>query len=218
MSNNDLTLTTPSYAGLFLVSMASLMYEVLLTRIFSAAMWYYFAFMAVAVAMFGMTLGAVLIYLFPAHFTPQRAKRHLSASTLLFALTSIGAFVVYLSIPLPQDYETVQAAATLIQVFLLIAIPFTFSGISVCTALTHFPGQISKLYAADLGGAAIGCVLIPLTLNVTDGPTAVLIIACVACLASLLFALDARQTRLVRAAIACGVLLGAASVAHAVGS
>jgi len=36
------------------------MYEILLTRIFSVTMWYHFAFVAISVALFGMTLARSL--------------------------------------------------------------------------------------------------------------------------------------------------------------
>ncbi|HJQ99196.1 MAG TPA: hypothetical protein VJ826_12865, partial [Candidatus Polarisedimenticolaceae bacterium] len=47
-----------TYLGLFMVALSTLMYEILLTRIFSVTMYYHFAFVAVSVAMFGMTVGA----------------------------------------------------------------------------------------------------------------------------------------------------------------
>jgi hypothetical protein len=50
-----------AYLGLFFVALATLMYEILLTRIFSVTMLYHFAFVALSVAMFGMTVGALLV-------------------------------------------------------------------------------------------------------------------------------------------------------------
>ena len=41
------------------------MYEILLTRIFSVTLWYHFAFMVVSIAMFGMAVGAMRVYLDP---------------------------------------------------------------------------------------------------------------------------------------------------------
>ena len=61
-----------AYVGLFFVALATLMYEILLTRIFSVTMLYHFAFVALSVAMFGMTVGALLVYLLPRLFTPAR--------------------------------------------------------------------------------------------------------------------------------------------------
>ena len=46
-----------TYLGLFLVALATLTYEILLTRIFSVTMLYHFAFVALSLAMFGMTVG-----------------------------------------------------------------------------------------------------------------------------------------------------------------
>ena len=53
-------------AGVFVVAAATLMYEILLTRIFSVTMWYHFAFLAVAASLLGMTLGAALVQARPA--------------------------------------------------------------------------------------------------------------------------------------------------------
>jgi hypothetical protein len=50
-------------AGLFLVSCATLMYEVVLTRLLSVVSWYYLAFVSVSMAMFGMTAGALFVQL-----------------------------------------------------------------------------------------------------------------------------------------------------------
>ena len=164
------------YAGLFFITLSTLMYEVLLTRIFSVTMWYHFAFMAISIAMFGMTVGAIVVYLFPSLFTTERAKYHLTLSAFLFAVTLVISFWVHLNIPFVFQTSIVgifSIAAT----YIVVSVPFLFSGICVCIALTKFPAQVSKLYAVDLVGAAIGCFLLVLALSVTDGVTAVLIVA-----------------------------------------
>ncbi len=56
--------------GIFFISMAVLLLEILITRIFSALMWYHFAFVAVSLAMTGMTIGALLVMLFPRYYRP----------------------------------------------------------------------------------------------------------------------------------------------------
>jgi hypothetical protein len=57
--------------ALFFVALATVMFEVLLTRIFSLTMWFHFAFMAISIAMFGLTVGALMVYLWP-HRWPAR--------------------------------------------------------------------------------------------------------------------------------------------------
>lgn len=42
------------FAGIFLISLSGLVLEVAITRIFSAAIWYHYAFVAVSVALLGL--------------------------------------------------------------------------------------------------------------------------------------------------------------------
>src|SRR5882724_4741399 len=95
-----------TYAGLFTAALSTLMFEVLLTRIFSVTMFYHFAFVAISVAMFGMSAGAMAVYLLPNTFTPRRLKAHLAVATLLFALTSLGAFLLHVSLPTFSSGQT----------------------------------------------------------------------------------------------------------------
>lgn len=50
------------YAGLFLLTLATLMLEVIQTRLLSVVTWYHLAFFVISSAMFGMTAGAVWVY------------------------------------------------------------------------------------------------------------------------------------------------------------
>ncbi len=207
-----------TYIGLFIVTVAILMFEILLTRIFSVTMWYHLAFVAVSVAMFGMTAGAILVYLFPNYFREERAKHHLAVSSLLFAVSIVFSFLTYLSIPLVRDvpFYSLVALYSLALTYLVISIPFVFGGICVCLALTKFPRQVSKLYAADLAGAAVGCILLIYALRFTDGPTAVMIVAFLASLGAVFFAIDSNHKRLKRAAVVSCSTLALLSVVHTV--
>src|SRR5258708_24379315 len=172
------------------------MFEILLTRIFSVTMWYHFAFMAISVAMFGMTVGAILVYLRPKHFTAERATERLACYSLYFGITMVLAFLAHLQIHF-EGPETWRGMLTLAATYVLVALPFVYSGVAVCLALTRFPAQVSKLYAAALAGAALGCILVILTLRMVDGPRAVVITACFACLGGLCFAWGTSQRGLI---------------------
>ena len=222
--------TRSTYAGLFLVTLATLMLQILLTRIFSVTMWYHFAFMAVSVAMFGLTVGAVIVYLRPEAFPPERAPRALTVSGLAFALSTAVCFVLHLYIPnltgtgsiAPEIISEADGrggsrlASTLAYLgltYLVISVPFVFSGIAVCVALTRFPLQVNRLYAADLAGAGLGCALLVALLRVTDAPSAVIVVAATAGLGALFFGLGDRgpdARRWVAAAAVATLALGGA--------
>jgi spermidine synthase len=84
----------------------------------------------------------------------------------------------------------------------------------VALALTKFPSQVGKLYAADLAGAALGCVLVIYLLKVTDGPTAVIAIAGLAMLGAIFFIAETGRTRLMQVAVLSAVLLALFAAGH----
>src|SRR5260370_39324535 len=86
-------------AGLFLITLATLMDEILLTRIFSVTTWYHFAFGAISLAMFGMTVGALRVYQHPQVFAATTAKRAMAESSLWFAISAIGSVIAHLLVP-----------------------------------------------------------------------------------------------------------------------
>ena len=90
-------------AGVFAVAAATLMYEILLTRIFSVTMWYHFALLAVAAALLGMTLGAVLVQARPRTFSAAAAPGHLATSALFFAIGVPATFLLHLAIPADRN-------------------------------------------------------------------------------------------------------------------
>jgi hypothetical protein len=53
----------PFLSGVFLLTYSLLTFQIIQTRILSVIAWYYLAFLAISVAMLGMTVGAVWVYL-----------------------------------------------------------------------------------------------------------------------------------------------------------
>ena len=73
------------YLGVFLVTLSGLMLEIGLTRIFSATIWYHFAFVAISVALLGWGAGGFALHVSRARiaFTRERA----ALLTLLYGLS-----------------------------------------------------------------------------------------------------------------------------------
>ncbi len=215
MTNAASVVTKQTYAGLFMVTLATLMYEILLTRIFSVTMWYHYAFMAVSIALFGMTVGAMLVYLFPGAFPRDRSKYYLGLSSLLFAVSILPSFLTHLSIPFVMQ-RSITALYSIGLTYAVISVPFVFSGMCVSLALTRFAGQVSKLYAADLAGAAIGCILLIYALKITDGPTAVIVVAFLASVGAVFFVAGENFGKLKRVALICSLFFAAVAALHTV--
>lgn len=155
--------------GLFLVTMATLMLEVLDTRLLSVVTWYHLSFFAVSVAMLGMAAGAVLVFVAGDLFNPQRSIRVLPAAGLAFALALPICHVANLVIPFPAVRGgSVSEIAALGTATLALTIPFIVSGVVITLALTRTRAPIGLLYGADLIGAAFGCLAIIWLLDWTD--------------------------------------------------
>lgn len=185
------------YPGIFLVCLSTMMLQILLTRIFSAAVKYHFAFVAISIAMFGMTVGALIVYLRPRLFQADRAPFQLAIWSLGFSLTIVLSFLLHRGSPLSLSGAPVDASTPmLILTYLVIATPFVFSGVVVTVLLTQFTREIGRLYAADLTGAATGCLLLILTLRLTDGVTAIFVVATFAAGSALLFVIGSEHRAL----------------------
>ena len=175
------------YVALGLVTAATLMLQIIETRIISVTSWYHLAFFVISIAMFGLTAGAVFVYLRKERFRPERLSYDLAVATLAFALTTDLAIVVQLTLVTGASPSLTSLVAWA-EFALCLALPFFFSGVVVSLALTRSPYPIGKVYGADLIGAAMGCIGALVLLNMTSGPTAVLWVGAVIGLAALGFA------------------------------
>ncbi|MBZ0204449.1 MAG: hypothetical protein K8I03_15665 [Ignavibacteria bacterium] len=205
-----------TYLGIFLVALSTLMYEILLTRIFSVTMGYHFAFMAVSLAMFGMTVGAIIVYLFPKKFPQEHLHKIIARQALYFSIATLVSFLLHLFIPFIHGMSITGMAVTIFT-YSEISVPFVFSGICISLLLTRFPLQVNKLYASDLIGASLGCILVVLVLNTSGGPTGVFIAALFSSLAALFFLRNSlNSTGFKKGIIVYSIVLAVFSVFHTV--
>ncbi|MEK7867704.1 MAG: hypothetical protein AAB434_13565 [Planctomycetota bacterium] len=196
------------YLGLFLAALASVALELILTRIFSVTSWYHFAFVAVSIAMFGITAGAVAVEFLAGRKGPDGDARLLRNVALWFGPGAALAVFAAVGIPF-EDPRTPKDTLVLALTYLLEAVPFFFCGALTSLVLRAHPTHAGSLYAVDLVGAALGCALVVPMLEVLDGPSAALAMAVVAGLSALVLSSgdDRARGRAVVATVALGVLL-----------
>ncbi|HZC98568.1 MAG TPA: hypothetical protein VE267_21040 [Bradyrhizobium sp.] len=162
-----------------MLASATLSYQILITRFFSVMLYYHFAFAAISLAMLGLTRGAMEVYGKPARYASERVGVEFARHASWFALSSVGAMIVFLCAPLvvPTEYVPIALALTI----LAFVGPFTEGGVCITLLLTRLPYGGGWLYAADLLGAAIGCLGVIFILLVIDPVSATLWIgACAA--------------------------------------
>ena len=180
--------------GIALITLSVLMLELSLTRLFSATMYYHFAFMAISLALFGSGASGVFVYIVQRGFKPERTGQWLSAAAMLFALSNLFSLYVILSNPLtfetgPENYYR------LARIYGAAALPFFFAGCAVTLAITRLAREISRLYLFDLAGAALGCLLLIPVLNTIGAINIVLLVSSVGAVAGVLFGFATQGSR-----------------------
>jgi hypothetical protein len=172
-------------AGLFCVTLATLLVEILDSRLLSVLAWYHLSFLAVSVAMLGMAAGAVLVFV----AGPRAAPSRLAGATAAFAVSVAVSHLLNLAIPFPPVRAVLppDIAALALSVAAL-TLPFVLSGIVVTMALTRTGAPIGLMYGADLLGAAVGCVAVVALLDVIDLTSAAFVAAAVGALGACCFA------------------------------
>jgi len=197
------------FAGISLVTLATLMLELTLTRLFSATMYYHFAFMAISLALFGSGASGVFVYLFRRRLENFSTPGLMSLSASLLALGTVFALLVILDNPL-KFQGGMENYYRLAKIYSATALPFFFAGCTVTLGITRFAREISRLYLFDLLGAAGGCLLLIPVLNRIGAINAVMLVAALAAAAAVVFAIaGARRVSISWSAL---VFLGAAGL------
>jgi hypothetical protein len=199
--------------GLFFATLATLLLEILDARLLSVLTWYHLSFFAVSVAMLGMAGGAVYVFLRPARFSPDAAPRSLATATFAFACAIPISHLMNLTMPfLPLNEASVMEILSIAVFTVVLAVPFMLSGVVVTTALTRCGGRISRLYAWDLVGAALGCMLVVPILEYTNVTSAVFVAGAAAAVAAWCFARMAGVGLTRRSGIVAALLVAAAAL------
>jgi len=187
--------TARHLVGVALISATLLMTELALTRIFSVVMYYHFAFLAISIALFGVSASGVCAYVARRRLELHSTDALLSAESLIYAVTTIVALFWLVRLRVGLTYSP-HNLALMLAIYALAALPFFAGGLVVTLAISRLSAQVNAVYAADLIGAAAGClVLIPL-LDRLGAPGVVLSAAALSIAAAVSFAPAAARPRI----------------------
>ena len=176
--------------GLFLICMCGLMLQIIETRILSVIAYYYLAFFAIGMAMFGMTAGALFVYFNERFFPRDRLMQNLVWISSAFAIAVIMSALLTISTVLtsPARFQLLMAALQWGKLVVILATPYFFAGIAIALALTRSPWSIPLVYGVDLVGAATGCLVVLVILSLINSVSALFLVGAFAAVAGAFFA------------------------------
>lgn len=201
--------------GVGVVAGSTLALQVLLTRLFSAVLFYHYAFLAISLGLLGIGAGAILVYVRPGWFERRGVEPSLArwCAALAVLLLVVPALLVRLDYPHPEEVSS-DLVYTLGTVAVLSALPFLAAGIVIALAVKRYVRSIGRLYAFDLAGAGVGAGAIVPLLWLTDPATLIVSLGALAGAAVALFAWPLRSWRMIGIGLAAlGIALTIASTA-----
>jgi len=154
------------YLCVAMTTMATLLLELSLTRIFSVVFFYHFAFLAISIALFGLGTGGVFSYLVSGWKGPLFANMgRLSALNGLLVIVALATILAQGNDPSKWDLAVV---------YFTTALPFFVAGTVVSLAISETIERVNRVYFFDLLGAAGGCLLLIPLLDNFGGPNTVI--------------------------------------------
>ncbi len=210
IENNLQNINWRHFAGIFLLSLATLLLELSLTRVLSVALWYHFGFLVISTALLGFGTSGVVLAVWRNLRESVALEKALAVLAMLFGISTIVCFWLMQRIPFDPFslFSDWRQFVFMPLYYILISAPFFCSGLALALLFTRGGSKINALYAFDLFGAGIGCAALAIVMPVFGGSGSVVVAAVLGLLAAFVFGF--RQTPKLKFAVAIIAVLFAA--------
>jgi SAM-dependent methyltransferase len=182
------------------ITFALLVDEIMLSAIFHVLLGAGNTVAAIAIALVGLSAGGIVAYSVDALRRPVNAEALTGTLLFWFGIAQLASVYAIMAVPISHGdliYHREDAVVQLwrLAVYHITVVPFFLGGVSISVLFRSQPSRIGRLYFADLGGAALGCVVSPALLTTFGAPAAVLLGAVPAVLLGSLRMLQAGGSR-----------------------
>src|SRR3989442_12385418 len=158
-------------AGIGVGSLARLLLELALTRLFSVVLFYHFAFLALSLALLGLGAGGVFAYLRRNWLARWDLRRLAGVICALNAAAIMTALWVVLHVPVSLSLRPMNILR-LTAIYLAAGVPFFFTGVLFSGVFARASRWVTQLYGTDLTGGAAGCLAGGALVDWLGGPNA----------------------------------------------
>lgn len=192
-------------SGMALLSAAVLLLQVALTRTFSIAQFYHFAFLVVSLALLGFGASGSLLAIFPKLRNPVLSAWYAGG----FAVTAVLAYLfvnhyAFDSYSIAYDRDQVYF---LVGNLLALAIPFALAGALIGLLLSQSAERAGIVYGANLAGSAIGAITAPVIISQIGSEETILLSAALGMAAAVVL-VDSMRWRVLPAVALVITLIG----------
>ena len=175
------------FAGIFLLSVSVLIFEITLIRWLSVVVPSNLAFLGITFALFGVAFGGVIVYGIPGQFTPKTFNKQLSWYSLSYGVV-LSVFIIIFA-----RFNFSVGGAILVAMYVLPAIPFTLANICLSLLFKFRSDLVGRLYFLDLVGASVGVLSAIVLLNLLNAANLFFISGVLGLMAACCFGYDQRK-------------------------
>lgn len=157
-----------------------LLFEVVVTRLFSVLFYHHFSFFAISLVMSGMVIGGVIASRWDAaRLSDKSFATRLAVLSGLFAITTLAGIVALTN---TVELDVVSALSPLsltrVTVYATLFLPgLIAAGAFLALAFARNQRWIGRLYGADLVAASLACIAAIVALRVLSGPAVIVVVA-----------------------------------------
>jgi len=170
--------------GVFLLSIATLCFELLQTRILSVIHWNHLVYLTVTIALLGFGISGAFVSIYSRRLM-ENYRFYLSLFSLLFALAVGVSFLAIISIIQVQVLKASQMKMLLS--YLILTMPFFFAGAALVLSFKAYAKKINVIYFINLVGSGLGCAVFIVFIQPLSGPGMVFFVSFLGLLAALAF-------------------------------
>ncbi|MEN8247075.1 MAG: hypothetical protein ABFS43_19475 [Thermodesulfobacteriota bacterium] len=160
-------------AAVFLISISSIMFEILLARFFSISQWNHLSFMIISMALFGFAASGTLLSIrgiSGKSSLTEKSDNRIRLHVLLYSSSTLVSFLILNRMPL--DYMELPVDSfqilLLLAACLLIAVPFFYAGMVISCAYMTMPERTGSIYFFNMAGSGLGALVVLLLLPFTN--------------------------------------------------
>jgi len=170
--------------GVALLATSTLLLESALIRLLAVSQYYHFAFLVISLALLGFGASGSFLVLtkrLRVNTTLNRGPELLIITGILFTASIVTAYGTVSFLPFDSysiAWERQQIFFFIIY-YLILALPFFFSGVCIGGSLSIYKERSNIIYAANLIGSGVGVLLAPIAMWLAGVPGALIVCAAI---------------------------------------
>jgi len=166
------------FLSIFAVTFALLVDEIMLSAVFHVLLGAGNTVAAISIALVGLSASGIAAYAIPAFHEPDRLRALYPSLLFWFCLSLMASAFLIMRAPISHGEFSYAGGVLSVRIWRFVvlniaAIPFFVGGLTINALLRGHTDSVSRLYACDLIGAALGCLASPFLLFALGAPRAI---------------------------------------------